>query len=99
MQTVRLAGVLLIFPYWIKVFTRNEAAGEQDGRLVMGSGERSDTPLDRLARTPGQKIAFTLAVSILTGILGNASGTVSYTHLYCVHYTEKTHVLQYEIKY
>lgn len=74
MQTVRLAGVLLIFPYWIKFFTRNEAAGDEDGRLITGSANRSDTPLDRLARTPGQKIAFTLAVSILTGILGNASG-------------------------
>ena len=74
MQTVRLAGVLLIFPYWIKFFTRNEAAGDEDGRLITGSTDRSDTPLDRLARTPGQKIAFTLAVSILTGILGNASG-------------------------
>lgn len=74
MQTIRLVGVLLLFPYWIKLFTRREGAAAEDIRLNTGSTEPGVTLLDRLIHKPEHKIAFTLLISILFGFLGSVSG-------------------------
>jgi membrane AbrB-like protein len=73
LQTARLVGVLLIFPYWIKFFTRNEKDADKDFHLVTGSAENGCTFLDRLINSPRRKIVFTILVSILFGGLGNIS--------------------------
>lgn len=74
MQTLRLVGVLLIFPYWVRFFTRKEGESEEDTRLLTGNLEPGHTWLDRLIRDERVKVVFTLAVSILTGFLGKWSG-------------------------
>ena len=73
MQTLRLVGVLLIFPYWISFFTRKEGASRGDVRLITGNPEMGSTWLDRLIDGREKKIAFTFILCILLGFLGNAS--------------------------
>lgn len=72
MQTARLVGVLLFFPYWIQFVTRHEpktAAVTEEKPL-----DAAHTPLDRLISTRSSRIVFTLLLSIGLGYLGNASG-------------------------
>lgn len=73
MQTARLAGVLLVFPYWIKFFTRNEGDAGQDIRLITGNVSAGDTWLDLVISTPRIKLVFTVLLSLLCGIAGQAS--------------------------
>lgn len=73
MQTMRLVGVLLFFPYWIRFFTRREGGAGKDMRLIVCSPELGTTWLDRLLDRPGKKIVFTMALCILTGSAGAAS--------------------------
>ena len=72
MQTARLVGVLLFFPYWIQFVTRHEpktAPVTEEKPL-----DAAHTPLDRLISTRSSRIVFTLLLSIGLGYLGNASG-------------------------
>ncbi len=73
MQTLRLVGVLLIFPYWIRFFTRREGDAEEDIRLITGNPEMGVTWLDRLVGGRSRKIAFTAGLCVIFGLLGNAS--------------------------
>lgn len=73
MQTLRLVGVLLIFPYWIGFFTRKEGAAEADIRLVTGNPEMGSTWLDRWIDRRERKIVFTFLLCMLLGFLGNES--------------------------
>ena len=59
MQTARLVGVLLFFPYWIQFVTRHEPKT---------APAMEEKPLDAV------HIVFTLLLSIGLGYLGNASG-------------------------
>lgn len=74
MQTLRLVGVLLFFPYWIRFFTRNEGDAEEDVRLVTGTLEMGETWLDRLIYGRNRKLAFTMIVCLAAGFAGYASG-------------------------
>lgn len=65
MQTARLVGVLLFFPYWIQFVTRHEPKT---------APVTEEKPLDRLISTRSSRIVFTLLLSIGLGYLGNASG-------------------------
>ena len=65
MQTARLVGVLLFFPYWIQFVTRHEPKT---------APVTEEKPLDRLISTRPSRIVFTLLLSIGLGYLGNASG-------------------------
>ena len=73
MQTLRLVGVLLIFPYWIRFFTRKEGDAEEDIRLITGNPEMGVTWLDRLVGGQKGKIIFTAGLCVIFGLLGNAS--------------------------
>ena len=72
MQTARLVGVLLFFPYWIQFVTRHEpkTAPVMEEKPL----DAAHTPLDRLISTRSSRIVFTLLLSIGLGYLGNASG-------------------------
>lgn len=72
MQTVRLAGILLIFPSWIAFMTRNQP--ETDITPMETAQFEHDTALDRVVDTPNKRTAFTLVLSILCGAAGYASG-------------------------
>lgn len=74
MQTLRLVGVLLFFPYWIRFFTRNEGDAEEDVRLVTGTLEMGTIWLDKLIYGRNRKLVFTLAVCLAAGFAGYASG-------------------------
>ncbi|MBQ4342896.1 MAG: AbrB family transcriptional regulator [Erysipelotrichaceae bacterium] len=69
MQTLRLMGTLLIFPYWISAMTKNENEAEMDDRIVMDSEEYS-TFLNKWIHTPAQKIVFTMIVALISGFFG-----------------------------
>ncbi len=73
MQTLRLVGVLLFFPYWIRYFTRKEGIVEADIRLVTGNPEMGSTWLDRLISNREKKLAFTFILSMAAGFMGNVS--------------------------
>lgn len=73
MQTARLAGVLLIFPWWIKFFTRNEDEVGNEMPLLTDRVNTGDTWLDRMICTPRMKIVFTILVSLVGGIAGQTS--------------------------
>lgn len=73
MQTCRLIGVLLIFPYWITYLTKNEPEAEKDERLQSDAPSKQ-TLLDRLIKTEAAKIIFTLIVSFISGYIGLWSG-------------------------
>lgn len=73
MQTMRLVGVLLFFPYWIRFFTRREGQAKEDIRLIECSPEPGTTWLDKHLKDPETKIVFTLTLCILAGFIGNAS--------------------------
>ena len=73
MQTLRLVGVLLIFPYWIGFFTRKEGAAKEDIRLITGNPEMGSTWLDRRIDRREKKIVFTFLLCMLLGFLGNES--------------------------
>lgn len=73
MQTARLIGVLLIFPYWITIMTKNEPASEKDERFVQQTNN-SKHFLDKYINTPNKKIVFTLIVAFIFGYIGQWSG-------------------------
>ena len=73
MQTSRLVGVLLFFPYWIQFLTRHEPDAEKLAVTEIPQPMRI-TLLDRLICRRGGKIAFTLLLSLGLGMIGNASG-------------------------
>lgn len=73
MQTLRLVGVLLIFPYWIRFFTRREEDAQEDFRLITGNPAMGVTWLDRLVGGRRRKIVFTAVLCVVFGLLGNAS--------------------------
>ena len=64
MQTARLVGVLLFFPYWIQFVTRHEPKT---------APVTEEKPLDA-AHTPLDRLISTRPLSIGLGYLGNASG-------------------------
>lgn len=72
MQTSRLIGVLLFFPYWIKFLCRHEVNPLQDSNM-QAQINPNKTILDKWLNTRNKKILFTLSISVLFGILGNAS--------------------------
>lgn len=72
MQTSRLIGVLLFFPYWIKFLCRHESDRLQDSDLRQQINQNK-TFLDRWMNTRNKKIIFTLIISVAFGIIGNAS--------------------------
>jgi len=73
MQTCRLIGVLLIFPYWIPFLCKNEPKAEDDERMKQNV-ELKDTFLDKLINTPKKKFYFTLIFSYICGYIGLWSG-------------------------
>jgi len=73
MQTLRLVGVLLFFPPWIRYFTRKEGIVKTDIRLVTGNPEMGSTWLDHLISNREKKIAFTFILCMAAGFLGHFS--------------------------
>lgn len=73
MQTLRLVGVLLIFPYWIRLFACREKDAEMDIRLITGNPEMGVTWLDRLVGVRSRKMIFTAGLCVVFGLLGDAS--------------------------
>ena len=74
MQTARLVGVLLFFPYWIQFVTRHEpktAAVTEEKPL-----DAAHTPLDRLISTRSSRIVFTLLLSITAATFSSLSSTL-----------------------
>lgn len=72
MQTCRLIGVLLLFPYWITFLTKNEPKAEEDDRFI--SEAECHSFLDKYIRTKPAKIIFTMIVSFIFGYIGQATG-------------------------
>lgn len=73
MQTVRLVGVLLIFPYWITMMTKNEPASEEDERFIHQTTNKKYF-LDKYINTANKKIIFTIIVAFVFGYIGQWSG-------------------------
>lgn len=73
MQTVRLIGVLLIFPYWIIMLTKNEPAVQEDERFIQQATNKRYF-LDKYIDTVPKKILFTLVVAYIFGYIGQISG-------------------------
>lgn len=73
MQTCRLIGVLLIFPYWITFLCKKEPEATEDDRFKQ-SIIKNPTFLDKLIKTKRAKIIFTLIISFISGYLGLWSG-------------------------
>ena len=73
MQTVRLVGVLLIFPYWITMMTKNEPASEMDERFIQQTTNNKYF-LDKYINTPTKKIIFTMIIAFIFGYIGQWSG-------------------------
>lgn len=69
MQTCRLIGVLLIFPYWITYLTKDEDVAIEDERLQVQT-KNNPTFLDQFIHTPKQKVIFTLVVAFVCGCIG-----------------------------
>lgn len=69
MQTLRLVGTLLLFPYWIIALTKND---DSSSNTNLNTNICSTQPsfLDQIVKTETQKIIFTLFVSITTGYIG-----------------------------
>lgn len=83
MQTSRLIGVLLFFPYWIKFVTRHEQEIPHEDSLQSKVTMKA-TLLDRLLNSRSKKIAFTLSISVLFGLLGNYSGLPAATMVFAM---------------
>lgn len=71
MQTSRLVGVLLVFPYWISWMTRNEQE-EEITPFIIGE-EDAVSWLDRVINTSNKRIIFTLMLSFVFAYLGAIS--------------------------
>lgn len=68
MQTLRLIGVLLVFPYWITFLTKNEPKAEEDERLSFK--DDPDTVFNRLFKDDLSKLIFTFVVTLCFGFVG-----------------------------
>ncbi len=69
MQTLRLIGTLLIFPYWISYLTKNEPKNfDDDNKEILEQSNKSF--LDRIIKTKSNKMIFTLIVSLFCGYIG-----------------------------
>lgn len=68
MQTCRLIGVLLLFPYWITFLTRNEPKAQEDDRFIRDA--QCHSFLDKIIKTPSAKVIFTLIVAFVFGYIG-----------------------------
>ena len=73
MQTMRFFGCLAIFPALIRKTTRDEGDSQKDNRFVTDNGNLN-TFLDRFIKTDREKLAFTIAVTLITGWIGKWSG-------------------------
>lgn len=70
MQTLRLVGTLLLFPYWITAQTKNEPNNSENSILNTSSEEKNPSFLDKFLKTDTQKMVFTFFISILFGYIG-----------------------------
>ncbi len=68
MQTCRLVGVLLLFPYWITFLTKNEPKAEEDERFI--NDAECSSFLDKYIKTKPAKVIFTLIVAYSFGYVG-----------------------------
>ena len=73
MQTVRLVGVLLLFPAWIERITRKYGNTDNSDDRMITDQIKVSSPLDRFFRNRNLKIVFTVIISLIFGFLGDAS--------------------------
>lgn len=69
LQTIRLVGVLLIFPYWITFLTKDEPEALDDDRLTLQEQDNRSF-LDRFIKNQRDRVIFTLIVSLISGYIG-----------------------------
>ena len=69
MQTCRLIGVLLIFPYWITYICKNEPDALSDDRFVSEISTNT-TFLDKIINTKTKRVIFTLIIAFVSGYIG-----------------------------
>lgn len=71
MQTVRLIGTLIVFPYWITRLTDDENGNHESISL---DDSINKSFLDKIIKSKNQKIIFTMIVAIISGYIGYLSG-------------------------
>ena len=69
MQTLRLIGTLLLFPYWITFQTKNESNCLNSESLSKNKKIKPSF-LDKYIKTNTQKILFTFIITVICGYIG-----------------------------
>lgn len=82
MQVLRLFIVLLVFPLWIKMITKNEEENEPSLSIDAPIENRFNGFLNLWVKTNHQRLFLTLSIALIFGLLGKLSGIPSGTLMF-----------------